>query len=312
MSEIHVSIVAPFFNEREALLPFVQSLRRVCEGLGQNYEVILVDDGSTDGTVDTLSDLEWPECRVVQLYSNSGHQNALEAGLKQTSGSWVVTMDADGQHPPELIPVMLGEIHIGKQDVVYAIPNNRKSDARLKRMTARWYYSVMRAASGVRMRANAADFRIMSRGLVDQLNAMPEEKVYRLLIPSLGLNEGQVEYELRARALGHSKYTPTKMLTLGLRSVVGFSPLPLRWVSIAGVVSALIGFALILFVMTSYLVGSVVSGWSSVMVVVLFFGGIQLLAVGVIGEYLISVQQIVRQRPRYLIKRTMALTREIT
>lgn len=307
MSEVTLSVIAPFYNEGEGLREFVTDLKEVCDSLECSYEVILVDDGSTDESVANIVDVAWPECTVVQLVANAGHQNALDAGLRQATGRWVVTMDADGQHPPETIKDLLLEIREQDCDIVYAVPRSRSQDSWVKRSTASLYYSAMRLGSGVNIRANAADFRIMSRRVVDAVNGLQEPKIFRLLLPSLGYPEAELSYDVRQRAFGESKYTFRKMLSLGLRSVVSFSPLPLRWVSILGILTALAAFALIVLVILSYALGSVVPGWASVMVVVLLFGGIQLVAIGTIGEYLVNLQAQVRGRPHFLIRKTISL-----
>lgn len=303
MSQVAFSVVAPFYNEAEGLRAFVDSLRISCDDLGMPYEVILVDDGSTDGSIDVLQGIVWPECTIVRLIANSGHQNALDAGLHETSGNWVITMDADGQHPPSLIPDLIDTISNSDVDVVYAVPRTRKADSWFKRRTASAYYSLMRFGSGVQIRKNAADFRIMSRRAVEAINQIDEEKVFRLLIPSFGFPSAEIAYDVRERVFGKSKYTIRKMISLGARSVISFSPLPLRWVSGLGFVTALLAFIFVIFVVASYLIGSVVPGWASVMIVVLFLGGIQLLSIGLIGEYIINVQTRVRNRPNFIVAR---------
>lgn len=191
-----LSVVAPFYNEVEGLRAFAEELRLACDGLGIRYEVILVDDGSTDGSADTVRLLDWPECSILHLVFNAGHQNALDAGLRASRGAWVVTMDADGQHPPHMVGAMLETAVLGDFEVVYAIPMNRRRDTRFKRNTTLLYYSIMKVGSDLNFHENAADFRLMHRKVVNELNKMPERKIFRLLIPSLGFRSTCVPMRL--------------------------------------------------------------------------------------------------------------------
>ena len=309
MSRLEVSVVAPFFNELEALPSFCTELRRVMDSLGCIYEVLLVDDGSSDGGAEHLQNsLDWPECSVIRLATNVGHQNALDAGLHTSVGAWVITMDADLQHPPSIIPRMLEIAMYENVSIVYGIQKDRSDDSFFKRSTATAYYKIMRAITGVNLIPHAADFRLLSADIVRILNALPEEKVFRLLIPSLGYPFASVYYKASKRVAGHSKYSLIKMVKLALRSIITFSVTPLRWVVAVGLVTSFIAFCWLLGVVIAFSRGLTVSGWTSVMAAVLFLGGLQILALGTIGEYLANLVALSKNRARYAIRDINNLT----
>jgi len=302
VTEIRLSVVAPFYNEADGLRAFAEELRSACDALNLPYEVIMVNDGSTDGSLDALRDMSWPEGSVLDLVTNVGHQNAFDAGLRSSRGEWVVTMDADGQHPPSMIGVLLNAALAGDHEVVNAVAASRRKDGWFKRNSARAYYALMKMGSQVNFVENAADFRLMKRNVVDVLNQIQEEKVFRLLVPSLGFRSTHVMYDVKERNFGTSKYTLRKMLRLAVSSLLSHSHLPLRWVTILGLATAGLAFSLLGFALLNYLLGNNVQGWTSVMVAVLLFGGVQLIALGVIGEYIIGLQKVVRQRPIFIVR----------
>ena len=297
-----LSVVAPFYNEWGVLPYFCAALREVLEGMGTEYEVILVDDGSTDDTVsELLETVRWQECRVVRLVRNAGHQNALDAGLREARGEWVVTMDSDLQHPPQFIPHLMALAGTEGAQIVSAARRDRAGDGVLKRTTGSAYYSIMRVMTGIDVVTNAADFRLLSRKVVDALNAIGQEKVFRLLIPSLGFPTAVYEYSAAPRHSGKTKYSLRKMLLLATQSSLSFSSLPLRWVFLAGLACSLGAFVWLLAVLVSFLLGYTISGWASLMVAVLLLGGLQLLALGLIGEYVATLFSIAQGRPPYLV-----------
>jgi glycosyltransferase involved in cell wall biosynthesis len=208
-SPVTLSVVTPMFNEREAVDHFVARLRPVLDGLGVTYEVVAVDDGSSDATVARLIDLRtgWDQLRVVALRRNVGHQAALAAGLRSARGDYVVSIDADLQDPPEIIGEMLAAARDGKVDVVYGVRSDRTTDTVFKRRTAAVYYWMMRRLVGPWVSDQAGDFRLMSRAVVDVLNNLPEQRpVYRLVVPSLGFSSAEVAYVRAERVAGETKY----------------------------------------------------------------------------------------------------------
>lgn len=299
-----LSVVIPMYNE-EAVLPLLVSrLRPVLDGLDRTYEVVAVDDGSRDATaaIVTLLRAKWPELRLVRLRRNSGHQAALTAGLHRSRGDYVVTIDADLQDPPEAIAEMLHLAEAQDLDIVYGVRGDRASDTLFKRGTANLYYRLMRRIVGNRMPLGAGDFRLLSRAMVDALRELPEQApVYRLLVPWLGFPSGQVVYTREKRAAGTSKYPLGKMINLTVDSIISFTAAPLRlgiWLGALGALACVIAAAKVL---VAYFQGTVVPGWTSLSLVVLFLGACQLICLGLLGEYVGRIYQGVQARPGYFV-----------
>jgi polyisoprenyl-phosphate glycosyltransferase len=306
-----LSVVVPVFNEEDVLPLFAERLRPVLDGLGVSYEVLTVDDGSRDATPAVLELMRrtWPELRVVRLRRNAGHQNALTAGLHRARGRYVVSIDVDLQDPPEVIAEMLAVAEREGLDVVHGVRADRRTDSRFKRWTAGLYYRLIRRVVGAAVPHNAGDFRLLSRTAVDALTELPEQlPVYRLLVPWLGLPSGEVAYTRAVRAAGRSKYPLAKMVRLALDSITGFSAAPLRvatWLGCAGVaLCVVLGGA----VLAAYLWGNVVPGWTSMFVALVFLGALQLLCLGLLGEYVARVFTAVQGRPAYVVTFDSAVT----
>ncbi|MFG3686548.1 glycosyltransferase family 2 protein [Micromonospora sp. NPDC047740] len=299
-----LSVVVPMFNEAAVLPLLAARLRGVLDGLGEAYEVVAVDDGSTDGTAAGLAALRagWPELRVLRLRRNSGHQAALVAGLLRARGGYVVSIDADLQDPPEVIVEMLRRARADRLDVVYGVRADRSRDSRFKRWTAAGYYRLVRHLVGAQMPAQAGDFRLLSRAVVEALRALPERSpVLRLVVPWLGFASGEVAYERRERAAGRSKYPLSRMAGLAAESVTSFSAAPLRvatWLGLAGV--ALCG-VLVVVAVLAWFAGATVTGWPSLYVAILFLGAVQLLCLGLLGEYVARIYTAVQGRPAYAV-----------
>jgi polyisoprenyl-phosphate glycosyltransferase len=299
-----LSVITPMFNEREAVDPFVARLRPVLDGLGSAYEVVAVDDGSTDATVSRLLQLraEWPQLRVVSLRRNVGHQTALRAGLKAARGDYVVSIDADLQDPPEVIGEMLAAARRDQVDVVYGVRSDRSTDSVFKRDTAALYYWTMRRLAGPGISDQAGDFRLMSRAVVTVLNDLPEPRpVYRLVVPSLGFPSAEVSYKRQERVAGRTKYPLSRMVRLAFDSVTGFSAAPLRIATWLGLLSFVLCVALIVTALVAWGSGGVVPGWTSLYIAVLLLGGIQLICLGLLGEYVGRIYMASQQRPPYLV-----------
>jgi glycosyltransferase involved in cell wall biosynthesis len=303
-SPVTLSVVTPMFNERDAVDHFVARLRPMLDGLGEPYEVVAVDDGSADATVARLVQLhqDWPQLRVVSLRRNVGHQTALRAGLSRALGAYVVSIDADLQDPPEVIADMLAAARREKADVVYGVRSDRSTDTPFKRATAGVYYRMMRRLAGPWISDQAGDFRLMSRAVVDVLNDLPEQRpVYRLVVPSLGFRGVEVPYVRAERVAGETKYPLSKMIRLTLDSVTSFSAAPLKAATWLGVLSFLLCLALIVSGLVAWGLGAVVPGWTSLYVAVLLLGGIQLICLGLMGEYIGRIYSATQNRPQFLI-----------
>jgi len=299
-----LTVVTPMYNEREAVDAFVKRLRPLLDGLSVAYEVIAVDDGSTDGTANRLLVLRrgWPELRVVKLRRNSGHQAAIAAGLRASRGEYVVTIDADLQDPPEVITEMLALARAGSLDVVYGVRGDRSSDTMFKRVTAGGYYRLMRRLIGDWVRSNAGDFRLMSRAVVDVLLELPERQpIYRLVVPSLGFPSGGVRYTRAPRVAGRTKYPLRRMLRLSLDSVTSFSAAPLRIATWLGLVAFMACLGLIAYGLIAYANKVTVPGWTSLYIAVLLLGGVQLICLGLLGEYIGRIYANGQNRPAYLV-----------
>ncbi|MEW2153965.1 glycosyltransferase family 2 protein [Streptomyces sp. NPDC007189] len=303
-SSVELSVVIPMFNEEEALPALVERLRPVLDATGEAYEVVAVDDGSTDGTVEQLMALRvtWPQLRVVRLRRNSGHQAALTAGLHRARGHYAASLDADLQDPPEKIPEMLALARSQHLDIVYGVRADRSTDTGFKRRTAGAYYWLMRRVVGNHVPAQAGDFRLLSRGALDALKALPDQpQVYRLLVPWLGFPSGEVTYHRSQRVAGHTKYPLRKMVLLAIDSVIGFSVAPLRLATWLGTLAFFVCLGVFLYTLTVYAAGDTAPGWTSLIIAVLFIGAVQLICLGLLGEYIGRIYSAVRQRPTYYV-----------
>ena len=305
-SAIFLSVVVPFLNEEEVLPSFVSELRENLDDIQVTYEVLFVDDGSTDGGATWLAELcanSWPQARVVSLTRNFGHMSALSAGIDESIGEWVAMLDADLQHPPDLIGEMLDLAITNGAYVAQAVRVDRDGDSSMKRMTARAYYGTMKRFGAVESPGNAADFRVINRVVVDQMRGLPErERVYRMLIPWLGYPTVYLEFQAPPRTEGTSKYSMSKMFHLGLSSITSFTTAPLRIATGAGAVLGTFGLLAAIFVIFNWAFGEPSSGWPSLIATMLILGGVQLLAIGILGEYLAKVYEQLKARPLYVIQ----------
>jgi dolichol-phosphate mannosyltransferase len=300
-----LSVVVPAYNEEGALPELLPRLCRTIDALPMKWEVILVDDGSTDATWSVIEQASLRDRRVrgIRLSRNFGHQTALSAGLSATVGDFVVTMDGDLQHPPETIAKLVEKANEGF-DVVYAVRSELDAERGLKVLSARFFYRSVNALTSLDLPPGAADFRLMSRRVVDALLLMPERhRFLRGMTRWVGFPQATVEYNRDARVLGQSKYTRRRMIKLALDAIVGFSALPLRLASMLGLFLSLVG-ALYFF----YVVGvrlftdSAVQGWTSVVGVVLVLGGVQLACIGIIGQYLGRMYDELKNRPLFVVR----------
>ena len=304
MTEPVLSVVVPMFNEEAVIPAFVARLRPVLDGLDLAYEVVAVDDGSTDATAGLLFEQGrgWPQLRLIKLRRNSGHQAALTAGLHRALGDWVVSIDADLQDPPETIAEMLRLARTDGLDVVYGVRSDRSTDTMFKRHTAGVYYRLMRRIVGGEMPSQAGDFRLLSRAVVEVLVRLPERTpVYRLLVPSLGFASGTVAYAREKRAAGETKYPVRKMVALAWDSAANFSAAPLRLATWLGVTAFVACLALMVFGLVVWSNGTVIPGWTSLFLAVLLLSAVQLICLGLLGEYVARIYKTVQNRPTFHI-----------
>lgn len=301
------SCVVPCHNEADSLARLLPALQQVISSCTAAWEVILVDDGSTDGTSRLLAD--WaakPGYRALQLSRNFGKEAALTAGLHASRGDVVVMLDADLQHPPDLIPAMLRHWHQGA-DVVYAVRANRDDESALKRIGSKWFYRLVNAADRVAVPPDAGDFRLMSRAVVDALLALPERNRFmKGLYAWVGFDAVALPYVPAARAHGASHFNAWRLLKLSLDGLTSFTTWPLRAVSVIGFVLAALGFFYGGYLTAAYLLyGNETSGWTTIVVCLLFFFGLQLVSIGVLGEYIGRIFEEVKARPIYVVKREL-------
>jgi dolichol-phosphate mannosyltransferase len=292
------------FNEADVLPLFVSRVRPALDGLGEPYEVVAVDDGSRDATPVLLARERrvWPQLRVVRLRANAGHQAALSAGLARARGGWVATLDADLQDPPEVLPEMLLAARREQADVVYGVRIDRSTDTAFKRWTARGYYRLMRSVMGMPVRSDAGDFRLMSRATVDAVNSLPDHhRVLRLVVPALGFPSAEVAYRREPRAAGSTKYPLSRMVLLTVDSLTGFSTAPLRLATWFGLGGALITALLLAYAVLAWITGRTVAGWTSTFMAVAAVGAVQLLCLGLLGEYVGRLYTQMQGRPSYYV-----------
>lgn len=302
-----LSVVIPVYNEEDNVPVLFERLLKALEQIKlQTVELLFVDDGSTDSTLDKIKQLKSSEKRVVrfiELSRNFGHQIALTAGLDNCNGDRVVIIDADLQDPPELIPEMLSKMDEGF-DVVYARRKSRKGESWLKLATARWFYRILSGITNIEIPLDTGDFRVITKRVVDVLKQMPErEKFLRGQIAWAGFKQTFIEYDRNQRHAGDTGYTWSKMIGFALDGITSFSNFPLKVATVSGFIMSFISFLLMLYALYSRFVWKVYEpGWTSLMLSVLFIGGIQLVAIGIIGEYIGRIAGNVKQRPLYVVK----------
>jgi glycosyltransferase involved in cell wall biosynthesis len=299
-----LSVVVPMYDEEEVLPIFFDRMRPLLDGLGVSYELLVVDDGSRDATASSLlaAATDWPQLRLVRLLRNSGHQAALSAGFRRARGNYLVTIDADLQDPPEVIAELLATARDQDVDVVYGVRSDRSSDSWAKRTTARMYYRLMCRLVGREIPFDAADFRLVSRRVVDAVNSLPEDgRVFRLVIPWLGFPSAEVKYVRAERAAGVTKYNLRKMLRLAFDSVTAFSAAPLRLATWLGLFGGLLSVAFVIGALVIKLTGQSIPGWTSTVLAVAVIGAIQLLCLGLLGEYVARLFQSSQKRPQFLV-----------
>lgn len=300
-----LSIVVPMFNEASGIVEFCGILRPVLESLGLPYEVVFVDDGSSDDCTQRVLAEGWPQARVIVLGANVGHQLALDAGIIESQGNWILTMDADGQHPAEMIPAMVEAASVGNIDVVYTRRVSRAEESRYRRVTALAYYRLIRLLTGVPIVDSQADFRLMSRRVVDCVENVRGERILRLLLPSIGVRSVSLEYQARPRIAGESRYGIGRQIRLAVDSAFAFSSKPLRMVAAMGWILALAAFLWLIGVIITYFSSGTVAGWSSVMAAVLFVGGVSLLGQAIIGSYIARIHDMVKNQPSHYVAETL-------
>ena len=311
-NQFMLSVVIPAFNEELVIEESIKQIRNVLEVSKIKNEILVVNDGSNDSTLEILCRLKKSApLRIINLGSNSGHMNAMRVGMEASIGDYVVTIDADLQDPPEAIPEMFRIICSGQSkldsfmtpqnslDVVQAYRVDRSKDSFWKRNTATAYYFFLKKITGIQSKPHAADYRVMKRQVVDELVSLPEKNlVFRLLIPSLGFRVEYFPIKRNLRYAGRSKYTIRKMLSLGIDSIISFTFKPLRYIAVIGFLISGLLFIGAILAFTVSLLGSTVPGWTSIVLLVLSTNVFLFAILGLIGEYVGRIYELTQARPR--------------
>ncbi|MDB9438056.1 MULTISPECIES: glycosyltransferase family 2 protein [Nostocales] len=313
MNQPIYSLVIPIYNEEENITEMYRRLHHVMEQLDGDVELILIDDGSRDRSLKMMRELHHRDNRVhyLSLARNFGHQIAVTAGLNFVQGKCIIVMDADLQDPPELILTMIEKWHQEYQ-VVYAQRISRQQESRLKRLTAYLFYRILRRLAKVDIPVDTGDFCLMDRQVVDILNSMPERNRYiRGLRAWVGFRQTSVLFERNPRFAGDVKYTFGKSLSLAIDGIISFSTVPLRLATYLGIISAAIAMIMIILVLYWRIFAPVshLIGYTLITISMFFLGSVQLICIGILGEYIGRIYEEVKGRPLYTLKETGGFTK---
>lgn len=300
-----ISLVVPVFNEEEAI-PFFHDAVRSCAGLrGHEVEIVFVNDGSNDHTADAIKRLVAadPLILLVNFSRNFGKEPALFAGIDFATGDAIIPIDVDLQDPIDVVPLLI-EQHLRGHDVVLAKRANRKSDSHLKRLSAQAFYKIINRLSDSRIEENVGDFRLMSRRVADTIRALPEKKLFmKGLLSWVGFSTTTVEYARPPRIAGQSKFNGWKLWNFALEGITSFSTAPLRiWTYLGGLIAIFAICYGLWMIIQKIIWGNPVPGYPSLIAAILLLGGVQLIGIGVLGEYVGRIYMETKQRPRYIIE----------
>lgn len=301
-----ISVVIPMYFEEEVAKECYIRTKKVLEQLNKyEYEIIFVNDGSKDKTLEILEEIakENKSVKVISFSRNFGHQAAVTAGLKYTTGDAVVIMDADMQDPPEVIENMINLWEQGNE-VIYAKRKTRKGETRFKLFTAKMFYKVLNGLSDVEIPKDTGDFRLADRKVIDVINSLPEHnKFLRGLFSWVGFKQIPLEYERQERIAGKTKYPLKKMLKLASDGITSFSTKPLKILGVLGFIAVLVSMMILIYALISYIfnLNQLTAGWTSLMVTITFLGGMQLLSIWLISEYIGKIYDESKGRPEYII-----------
>ncbi len=303
---IQLSVVVPLFNEEDNVNALFNRIHHVLGEMKLTTELIFVNDGSKDKTLAHVFMIarEHPYVKYIDFSRNFGHQLAIFAGIERANGQYIVVMDGDGQDPPECIPELYEKALTG-YEVVYAKRRKRKGENFMKKLTAKVFYRVLANITQIEIPVDTGDFRIIHRKIRDILVTMPEQHKYiRGQIAWIGFNQTSIEYDRDERMHGETKFTYKKMMRFALDGISSFSTWPLKVATITGFVVSGASFLLIVYSLYQKFFGYTERGWTSMQISILFLGGIQLIGIGILGEYLGRVSDNVKNRPHYIIRNT--------
>lgn len=301
-----ISVVIPMYNEEEVVKTSYLRIEKVLEELKQyEYEIIFIDDGSKDKTLELLQEIakENERVKILSFSRNFGHQVAVTAGIQYVTGDAVIIMDADLQDPPELLPEMIALWEEGNE-VIYGQRKSRKGESAFKLLTAKMFYCTLNALSDVEIPKDTGDFRLVDRKVIDVINSMPEHnKFLRGLFSWVGFQQKAYFYERQERKAGKTKYPFQKMWKLASDGIISFSTKPLKIVGGLGCITIVLSIAILIYSLISYAfhLNHLTPGWTSIMVAITLFSGVQLLSIWIISEYMARIYDETRHRPEYII-----------
>ena len=307
-----LSIIVPCFNEEEILKKSIKTLEDILlklikeEQISSSSYVVLINDGSKDKTWNIIEKAHQKSQYIkgISLSRNFGHQEALLAGLYNTNADIYITIDADLQDDPYVIKDMIKSYKEGN-DIVYGVRKKRDTDSFFKRTSAIYFYKLMRLL-GVELISNHADYRLLSKRAVQEMSKFKEKNLFlRAVVPLIGFRSSNVYYDRKKREAGLTKYPLKKMILFALKGISSFSAVPLHLITLSGVIISLLSFFLMIWTISEYLNGSTIVGWASLMSTITFFSGITILFMGIIGEYIASIFVEVKNRPTYIIDKTL-------
>lgn len=300
-----LSIIIPIFNEESNIYKLYDRMLSVVTKLPLTYEFIFINDGSKDQSIQLIKSLSTkdPNVKYIDFSRNFGHQIAVTAGIDKCTGDKIVIIDADLQDPPELIGEMYDKMKEG-YEVVYAKRKTRKGESFLKKYTARTFYRILASLTSIEIPVDTGDFRIMDKQIVSVLKQMPEQhKFLRGQISWIGFRQTYIEYDRDERYSGQTGYTYKKMIRFAFDGITSFSNLPLKFATVSGFVVSGIAFLIMLYALYSrFILKDYVPGWTSLILSIMFIGGVQLICVGIIGEYISRLGDNVRKRPLYVVR----------
>lgn len=310
MNSQSVSIVIPLYNESDLLTELILEIQRNISHLGMNYEFILIDDGSSDATWTIISSLSEKNSNIrgIRLSRNFGKESAISAGLYFALGDAVIVMDGDLQHPPELIPEMIKRWRDGTGEIIEAVKADRSAESFSSRMRARLFYRVMKYLTDLDIE-NASDYKLLDRKVVDAHNRLPESsRFFRGIIPWLGFRRIQIPFSVNKRPAGQSRWSLRQLIRLAINASTAFSSLPLHFITVLGMITFFISLVIGMQTLYMKLSGNAVSGFTTVILLLLFIGSTLMISLGIIGAYISRIFEEVKRRPNYIIEDTINFT----
>ncbi len=306
LDSVYLSLVVPCYNEEEVILQFYSDTVKICESINKPFELVFVDDGSKDATLEILRQIARNDTRIhyISFSRNFGKEAAMLAGLQAARGIYIAILDADGQDPPALIPQMLEAVASGEYDCAGTRRVNRTGEPLIRSFFARRFYRLMKKITDINIVDGARDFRLMNRRYAEALLTLPERNRFsKGIFPWIGFNVKWFEYENIERTAGGTKWSFWKLLAYSFDGITAFSSKPIVIVSVLGMVFFLIALAMIVFIIIRRLVyGDPVAGWASTICIILFCSGIQLFTTGILGQYIAKTYTETKQRPHYIIR----------